>query len=137
MTEKQLEKINILNKLHYAEMKLRSANSIKNNDKKLGRALLKAIPADDSENSYKNYKKEILGFYKNSAENFITAFKEYKKIREDTERLINTVSDEELAAILKYRFIEYKTWEEIASVMYFSVRTAKYKYKKALDKLIV
>ena len=135
MTTKQLEKINKLNKLHYVEMKLKSTYSIKNNDKKLGREFIAMIPENSLKNSEIKCKKEICDFYQNSVKNYITALNEYKKTRADIEKNINSINDEELAAILKYRYIEYLTWDEIADKMYCSLRSVKYKYKKALDKI--
>lgn len=135
MTHEQLEKINKLNRLYYAEMKLKSSYSVKCADKKRARDFKDMCPEKGENTEFKECKKEIYDFYKSSANNYITALKEYKKIREETEKIIDSAENSELCAILKYHYIEYKTWEKISEKMFYSLRTIKYKHKSALDKI--
>lgn len=135
MTKEQLEKINKLNLLYYAEMKLKSTYSIKADDKKRAKNFIEKFPEKDDNKSFMECKKEAYDFYKDSSKCYLNALKEYRQIRKETEKTIDSVEDDELCALLKYHYIEYKTWEKIAEEMYYSLRTIKYKHKTALDKI--
>ncbi len=134
MTKEQLDKIKYLNRLYYAEMKLKSSDSIKKDDKKRAKKIIELFPAK-TDDTFWECKKEAVDLYKKAAILYLKIIKEYRQIREETEKIINSAEDDELSTILKYRYIEYKSWEEIAGIMYYSLRTIKYKHKTAIDKI--
>ena len=135
MTNEQLEKINVLNKLYYAEMKLKSLKSLKIDDKKRAKNFIDIFPDKSDNKAFSDYKREVCSFYKKSAGNYLIALREYLDIREKTEKIIDSAEDVELCSILRYRYLEYRTWEKIAEKMYYSLRNVKYKHKAALDKI--
>lgn len=137
MTNEQLEKINILNRLYYAETKLNAAYSVKNSDRKRAESFIEGFPEKDNSRGFEECQKEARNFYKFSAKIYLEALKEYRQIREKTEKIINSVNDDELSALLKYRYIDYLSWEKIAEKMFYSLRTVKYKHKAALDKTFI
>ena len=65
------------------------------------------------------------------------ARKELIRIYSEIETVINNVEDIELRAVLTYHYLSYITWETVAEKMNYSVRTVKYKHKKALDKVCI
>ena len=55
------------------------------------------------------------------------------KIIED---FIDTIDDERVKVIIRYRFIELKSWEEIGNLLHFDRTTPYYILKKYLDERI-
>lgn len=51
----------------------------------------------------------------------------------EIEKVINNVENIDLRTVLTYHYLLYMTWENVAERMHYSVRTVKYKHKKALD----
>lgn len=135
MTNEQRDKICKLNCLYYAELKLNALFSIKENDKKLARKIVNKFPDKNYESEFSECLEMTVDFYKKTVDNYISALKNYLKIREETEIIINSIDNDELSSILRYHYIEHKTWEKIAENMYYSLRTVKYKHKTALDKI--
>lgn len=135
MINEQIEKIDKLNRLYYAEIKLNSLYSIKVYDKKYARKIIEAFPDKSNDDALYNCRREVCDFYKKSVSNYLDALREYMSIRKETERIINSVEDDELCSILRYRYIEHMTWEKISEKMYYSLRNVKYKHKNALDKI--
>ncbi len=125
----------MLNRLYYAETKLNAAYSVKNSDRKRAESFIKKFPEKNTGKEFEVCRKEARDFYKFSAKTYLDAFKEYRNIRVETEKIINSVNDGELSALLKYRYIDHMTWEKIAEKMFYSLRTVKYKHKTALDKI--
>lgn len=51
----------------------------------------------------------------------------------EIESVINKIDNIDLRTVLTYHYLLYMTWENVAEEMNYSVRTVKYKHKKALD----
>ena len=70
-----------------------------------------------------------------TSEAYDKALCEYNAMRREVSRVINGMHDDELEALLTYRYLEGLPMEEIAERMHYSVRSVKYKHKQALDKV--
>lgn len=58
---------------------------------------------------------------------------EYLTAKKKIEAEIETVEDEQLRCLLRYRYIDHLTWEKIAEKMDYSHRQLMRKHKRALD----
>lgn len=133
MTDAQMEKAAVLNRLWYVEMKLSALYSLKENDRKLAEKFIKMFPDKDDKEMLDRCVEEAQSHYKRTSEQYMQILSQYGRLREQTERIINTANEPEYIMILTARYIEHKTWETIAEENFLGLRTVKYKYLKALD----
>ncbi len=60
---------------------------------------------------------------------------EYLTAKREIEAEIETVEDEQLRCLLRYRYIDHLTWEKIAEEMHYSVQHTYKLHIKALEKI--
>ena len=58
-------------------------------------------------------------------------------LQEQMERVIRTVPGEDLRLILSYRYMEHRTWPEIAESLHISRNTARARHETALNRIIL
>lgn len=63
--------------------------------------------------------------------------KKSKLIKQETERTIMDLNDESYEMILVMRYLDWMTWEDIASRLYCSAATIKRKHEKAIALLLI
>ena len=135
MTVEQMEKVNYLNRAFHLKNKINALQSIKDSNKYL------SAMTYDSDGS-------MNGKNENSTENkMFKSLELSEKIDVEIEKLntivseiydiISHVEDDEFNAILTYRYLNYKSMEQIAELMNYSVRSTYYKHKKALEKVCI
>ena len=72
---------------------------------------------------------------KTAEEELVELVKESNLIKQETERTIMALNDESYEMILVMRYLDWMTWEDIASRLYCSAATIKRKHERAIGLL--
>ncbi|MGN0613651.1 MAG: hypothetical protein ACI4JB_07080 [Porcipelethomonas sp.] len=137
MTDMQMKKAAVLNRLYYMEMKLSALFSLRESDRKLAEKFISMFPDGDDREMLDRCVEEAQSHYKKTSEQYLRLLSEYGRLRQQTEGIISTAGNPEYVLILTARYIEHKTWDAIAEENFFGIRTVKYKHLKALDAISI
>ena len=135
MTDKQNRNLNILKSVIQAETELRNCNAMKLSDERKAEQFRNNFPFQCCTEEYNKCAKLSEEMMKRAAENYNNYYKRYMVVRDQAECAIDTLPDSQLREILRCRYLENMTMEDIADRLFFSVRTVKYKHAKALEML--
>lgn len=137
MTEEQLTKMAWLNRAYHAEKKVNAIKSLRDSDRERAQRITANYSGSDKGKSdgRKNGIEEALVTLAASDEKYDNALRDYSKLRKEIECTIDSLHDDELEAIFTYRYLDYKTIEEIAELMHYSVSTVKRRFRKGIKKL--
>lgn len=137
MTVEHLEKIAWLNRAFYAEKKVKALESLRKRDRERTQQITASYGCNDKGKSdgRKNGVEEALMMLAESDEKYDNALRDYTVLRREIESAIEELHDNELESIFVYRYLEYKTMEEIAECMNYNERTILRKHKTGIEKL--
>lgn len=137
MTEEQLTKMAWLNRAYHAEKKVNAIKSLRDSDRERTQRITANYSGNDKGKSdgRKNGIEEALVTLAASDEKYDNALREYSKLRKEIECAIDSLHDDELEAVFTYRYLDYKTIEEIAELMHYDKSTIIRKHKKGLNKV--
>lgn len=138
MTIEHLEKIAWLNRAFYAEKKVKALESIRRRDRERTQQITASYEDNDKGKSdgRKNGVEEALMVLVESDEKYDNALHDYSVLRREIETAIESLHDDELETIFMYRYLDYKTMEQIAELMNYSKISIQRKHKKGIEKLI-
>ena len=137
MTIEHLEKIAWLNRAFYAEKKVKALESIRKRDRERTQQITANYEGNDKGKSdgRKNGVEEALMMLAESNEKYDNALHDYSVLRREIESAIENLHDDELETIFMYRYLDYKTMEQIAELMNYNERTIIRKHKAGIEKL--
>ena len=137
MTIEHLEKIAWLNRAFYAEKKVKALESIRKRDRERTQQITANYEGKDKGKSdgRKNGVEEALMMLAESDEKYDNALHDYSLLRREIETTIESLHDDELETIFMYRYLDYKSMEQIAELMNYSLSTVKRRHKKAIEKI--
>lgn len=116
MTIEQLEKIEWLTRAFHADLKANALLAVQEQEKKMvlslgvGEDKIKSKMIDDVIN-------------------------ELVDVRVEISDAIDSLNDYEYEAILNYRYLAYKSMQDIADLMHYDKSTVQRKHKKAIEKI--
>lgn len=138
MTEEQIEKTVWLNRAFRAKHAIGALESVRNEKRSMAALCGMDYENDGSTNGSGENRQEQKNINLCEIDHKIDqARKKLIRIYSEIETVINNVEDIELRTVLTYHYLSYMTWETVAEKMNCSVRTVKYKHKKALDKVCI
>lgn len=134
MTTEQLKKIAWLNRAFYAEKLAKAYLEKCEREKSLAQRLSRTFSesSGSSGNSTENALIRLAVTERQTQEKL----RELVCIREEITEAIQRIEDNDLQAVLVWRYLNYFTFEQTAEKMHYSIPTIKRKHKKALEKLI-
>lgn len=137
MTVEHLEKIAWLNRAFYAEKKVKALESLRKRDRERTQQITANYEGNNKGKSdgRKNGVEEALLMLAESDEKYDNALRDYTALRREIESAIEELHDNELESIFVYRYLEYKTMEQIAECMHYNERTILRKHKAGIEKL--
>lgn len=137
MTLEQMETSAWLNRAFYKDKKVRALRSLLERDRARAQGLTVNYGGVDKGRSdgRENGVEAAMQICAETSEAYDKALCEYNAMRREVSQVINGMRDDELEALLTYRYLEGLPMEEIAERMHYSVRSVKYKHKQALDKV--
>lgn len=137
MTLEQMETSAWLNRAFYKDKKVRALRSLLERDRARAQGLTVNYVGVDKgrSDSLENGVEAAMQICAETSEAYDKALCEYNAMRREVSQVINGMRDDELEALLTYRYLEGLPMEEIAERMHYSVRSVKYKHKQALDKV--
>lgn len=137
MTIEHLEKIAWLNRAFYAEKKVKALESIRKRDRERTQRITANYEGKDKGRSDGriNGVEEALIMLAESDEKYESALHDYTVLRREIQSAIESLHDDELETIFMYRYLDYKTMEQIAELMNYSERTIRRKHFKGVEKL--
>lgn len=137
MTIEHLEKIAWLNRALYAEKKVKALESIRKRDRERTQQISANYEGNDKGKSSgrKNGVEEALMMLAESDEKYDNALHDYSMLRREIETAIESLHDDELETIFMYRYLDYKTMEQIAEIMNYNERTIRRKHHSGIEKL--
>lgn len=137
MTLEQMEMSAWLNRAFYKDKKVRALRSLLERDRARAQGLTVNYGGVDKgrSDSRGNGVEAAMQICAETSEAYDKALCEYNAMRREVKAVINGLHDDELEALLTYRYLEGLPMEEIAERMHYSVRSVKYKHKQALDKV--
>lgn len=137
MTLEQMETSAWLNRAFYKDKKVKALRSLLERDRARAQGLALNYEGIDKGHSdgRENGVEAALQICAETSEAYDKALCEYDTIRSEVSLVINGMHDDEMEALLTYRYLEGLPMEEIAERMNYSVRSVKYKHKQALDKV--
>lgn len=137
MTLEQMETSAWLNRAFYKDKKVRALRSLLERDRARAQGLTVNYGGVDKgrSDSRENGVEAAMQICAETSEAYDKALCEYNAMRREVSQVINGMRDDELEALLTYRYLEGLPMEEIAERMHYSVRAVKYKHKQALDKV--
>ena len=137
MTIEHLEKIAWLNRAFYAEKKVKALESIRKRDRERTQQRSANYEGNDKGKSdgRKNGVEEALMMLAESDEKYDNALHDYSMLRREIETAIESLHDDELETIFMYRYLDYKTMEQIADIMNYYERTIRRKHHSGSEKL--
>lgn len=137
MTLEQMETSAWLNRAFYKDKKVRALRSLLERDRARVQGLTVNYGGADKGRSdgRENGVEAAMQICAETSEAYDKALCEYNAMRREVSQVINGMRDDELEALLTYRYLEGLPMEEIAERMHYSVRSVKYKHKQALDKV--
>lgn len=126
-----------LNRAFYKDKKVKALRSLLERDRARAQGLAVNYEGIDKGHSdgRENGVEAALQICAETSEAYDKALCEYDTIRREVSLVINGMHDDEMEALLTYRYLEGLPMEEIAERMNYSVRSVKYKHKQALDKV--
>ena len=126
-----------LNRAFYKDKKVRALRSLLERDRARAQGLTVNYGGVDKgrSDSRENGVEAAMQICAETSEAYDKALCEYNAMRREVSQVINGMRDDELEALLTYRYLEGLPMEEIAERMHYSVRSVKYKHKQALDKV--
>lgn len=126
-----------LNRAFYKDKKVRALRSLLERDRARAQGLTVNYGGVDKGRSdgRENGVEAAMQICAETSEAYDKALCEYNAMRREVSQVINGMRDDELEALLTYRYLEGLPMEEIAERMHYSVRSVKYKHKQALDKV--
>ncbi len=137
MTTEQLDKIAWLNRAFYAEKKVKALESLRKSDEERAQRITANYERNDKgkSDSRNNGVEEALITLAQSEEKYAVALHDYIALRCEIESAIDNLHDDELEAIFIYKYLEYKTIEEISELVHYSEKTISRKHIKGIEKL--
>ena len=137
MTLEQMETSAWLNRAFYKDKKVKALRSLLERDRARAQGLAVNYEGIDKGHSdgRENGVEAAMQICAETSEAYDKALCEYDTIRREVSLVINGMHDDEMEALLTYRYLEGLPMEEIAERMNYSVRPVKYKHKQALDKV--
>lgn len=137
MTVQQLEMIAWLNRAFYAEKKVKALEALRKSDRERAQRITANYEGNDKGKSDTrlNGTEEALITLAASEEKYDKALHDYSVLRREIENAIENLHDDELETIFMYRYLEYKTIEQIAELMNYNERTIRRKHIKGIEKL--
>lgn len=137
MTLEQMETSAWLNRAFCKDKKVRALRSLLERDRARAQGLTVNYGGVDKgrSDSRENGVEAAMQICAETSEAYDKALCEYNAMRREVSQVINGMRDDELEALLTYRYLEGLPMEEIAERMHYSVRSVKYKHKQALDKV--
>lgn len=137
MTVQQLDKIAWLNRAFHAEKKLKALESLRESDRERTQRITAGYERNDKGKSdnRKNNVEEALITLAGSEEKYDNFLHEYTTVRKEIEATIENLHDYEIEAIFTYRYLNFKTMEQIAELMNYSVSTVKRRHREGIEKI--
>lgn len=137
MTENQKNKIKWLNRAFHAEKKLMALYHHKERDKERAQCITSVLGGNikGKSDSRENAVEKALITFAGSTEEYERFLDDYISIRGEIRESIESLHDDEIEAIFIYRYLDYKTIEDIAYEMHYDESTIKRKHKKGLAML--
>ncbi len=137
MTLEQMETSAWLNRAFYKDKKVRALRSLLERDRARAQGLTVNYGGVDKgrSDSRENGVEAAMQICAQTEKEYDASLCEYEAIRREVKAVINALHDDELEALLTYRYLEGLPMEEIAERMHYSTRSVKYKHKQALDKV--
>ncbi|WP_295089886.1 sigma factor-like helix-turn-helix DNA-binding protein [uncultured Ruminococcus sp.] len=135
MTLEQMETSAWLNRAFYKEKKVRALRSLLERDRARAQGLAVNYEGIDKGHSdgRENGVEAALQICAETSETYDKALCEYDTIRREVSQVINGMHDDELEALLTYRYLEGLPMEEIAERMHYSYRHTIRLHKRALQ----
>lgn len=135
MTLEQMETSAWLNRAFYKEKKVRALRSLLERDRARAQGLSVNYEGIDKGHSdgRENGVEAALQICAETSEAYDKALCEYDTIRREVSQVINGMHDDEMEALLTYRYLEGLPMEEIAERMHYSYRHTIRLHKRALQ----
>lgn len=135
MTTEQLKKIAWLNRAFYAEKLAKAYLEKCEREKSLAQRLSRTFSesSGSSGNSTENALIRLAVTERQTQEKL----RELVCIREEITEAIQRIEDNDLQAVLVWRYLNYFTFEQTAEKMHYDKRTIQRKHQKALDKIVI
>ena len=134
MTAEQLQKIAWLNRAFHAEKAARAWKDKYQRNKALAQRISGGL-ASSGARSGNNATEDALIRLSETERKTRAKINELIQIQEEIADKIMQIDDNELQAVLVYRYLNCMTFEQIAEKMHYSLITIRRKHKSALDKL--
>jgi DNA-directed RNA polymerase specialized sigma subunit len=135
VTEQQLETVKYLNQAFYLDKRINALIAEKETNISLATRCTANYKNDGSSNSTRsNSIESILAKIADTEQEITKKIDRLVQIRSDITEIINSVDIMDEQSILSYRYLSYKTMEQIAEEMHCDVSTVQRKHKKALLK---
>ncbi len=137
MTEEQKKKSQWLNRAFYAEKKVKALELLRKRDRERTQRITANYEGNNKGKSdgRRNGVEEALITLTQSDDKYDNALRDYIALRREIESAIEELHDDELEAIFMYRYLEYKTMEQIAECMNYNERTIRRKHHYGIEKL--
>lgn len=135
MTYEQRRKINWLNRAFYADKLARAYLEKCGRERSLAQRLSRTFSESGTGTSSGNSTEDALIRLAESEQKTQQKLLELTQIREEITAAIQQIDDNDLQAVLVWRYLNYFTFEQTAEKMHYSERNVRYKHKQALDKL--
>ena len=135
MTTEQLKKIAWLNRAFYAEKLAKAYLEKCEREKSLAQRLSRTFSesSGSSGNSTENALIRLAVTERQTQEKL----RELVCIREEITEAIQRIEDNDLQAVLVWRYLNYFTFVQTAEKMHYDKRTIQRKHQKALDKIVI
>ena len=117
MTTEQLDKIGWLNRAFRADLKANALMAVQEQERKMMLRL-------------------GVGEEKISSKAIDDVIDRLIDVRVEISNAIDSLNDYEYEAILNYRYLAYKSMQDIADLMHYDKSTVQRKHKKAIEKLL-
>lgn len=118
MKIEQLDKIEWLNRAFRADLKANALMAVQEQERKMMLSL-------------------GVGEEKISSEAIDDVIDRLIDVRVEISNAIDSLNDYEYEAILNYRYLAYKSMQDIADLMHYDKSTVQRKHKKAIEKLLL
>jgi DNA-directed RNA polymerase specialized sigma24 family protein len=137
MTEQQNELIKWLNRAFYAEKKLKALEHLRESDRERAERITSVLGSNikGKSDTRQNNAENSLIRLACSEEKYERFLDRYISLREEVEKKISDLHNDELEALFIYRYLDYMTMEKIAEEMHYDERTIKRKHKAGIEKL--
>jgi len=136
VTAEQLQKIRWLNRAFYAEKAAKAWKDKYQRNKALAQRISGGL-ASSGARSGTNATEDALIRLSETEQKTRAKINELIQIQEEIADKIMQIDDNELQAVLVYRYLNCMTFEQIAEKMNYDVRTVRRKHVKALEKVVL